>query len=75
MDICKQTKWLCENTRRLERFAGSWVAFSPEKNRVHAGPFKQVMRFCHGKRTQIPFLFHVPSKTDLRTPLPIGEKK
>ena len=77
MDICKHTKWLCENTRRLEKFAGRLVAFSTEKNRVRCGDsFKQIMRFYGTKRNQaVPFVFHVPSKSVLRNILPFAKKK
>ncbi len=77
MDICKHTKWLCENTQRLEQFAGRWVSFSTEKNDVQcADSLKQVMRSSGTKRNQsVPFVFHVPSKADLRNPFPIATKK
>ncbi len=77
MDICKHTKWLCENTQRLEQFAGQLVIFSTEKNDVHcADSRKRVMRFAGTKRNQsVPFVFHVPSKADLRNPLSIAAKK
>lgn len=77
MDICKHTKWLCENTRRLEKYAGRWVAFSTEKNDIRsADSFKQVMRVVGTKRVHaVPFVFHVPPKSALMEPLPLVKKK
>lgn len=77
MDICKETKWLCENAKSLEKFSGRWVVFSS-----HDG----LMRSCDSVATAIksvrpskskisPFLFHVPSKEELVSPFPVVAKK
>jgi hypothetical protein len=77
MDICKHTKWLCENTRRLEKYAGRWVAFTTDGDDVRsADSFTKVMRYCGTKRNRsVPFVFHVPEKSAARTALPIVKKK
>ncbi len=77
MDICKHTKWLCENTARLERFAGRWVAFFTEKNQVKsADSLKRALRFSRAKRTRaVPFVFHVPGKEDVRTSIHFAKTK
>jgi hypothetical protein len=77
IDICKHTKWLCENTRRLEKFAGRWVAFLTEENHVRSGnSLKQALQSSGAKRNQpVPFVFHVPSKAALRNPFPIATQK
>ena len=76
MDICKHTKWLCENTRRLEKFAGRWVAFSTDKGDVHAGTnLKKVLSPTGAKRTRsVPFVFHVPDN-EIRTSISFAKKK
>ena len=77
MDICKHTKWLCENTERLEKFAGRWVAFFTDKNQVEAGDtLKNALRLSKSKRTRsVPFVFHVPSKEAARAPIHFAKKK
>jgi hypothetical protein len=75
MDICKHTKWLCENTRRLEQFAGRWVAFFTDKNQVRAADSLQKALRRPAKRAKsVPFVLHVPAKEDMRNPLHFAKK-
>ena len=76
MDICKETKWLCENAKSLEKYSGQWVVFSATRGLVgKASTLNNALRsFRHAKSSQ-PFLFHVPSKEELVSPLPVASKK
>ena len=77
MDICKETKWLCENAKSLEKFSGQWVVFSAHDGlKDHAGSLEGVLKsFRHAKSKAAPFLFHVPSKEELVSPIPVASKK
>ncbi len=77
MDICKETKWLCENAKSLEKFAGQWVVFSSTRGLVgKAGTLNNALRsFRQAKSKSAPFLFHVPSKEELVSPLSVASKK
>lgn len=70
MEIRKETKWLCENARALERFAGQWVVFDTTKGLVNKGD--SLMRLLRDASKppvkDPPFVFHVPSKTELDAP-------
>lgn len=77
MDICKDTKWLCENAKSLEKYAGQWVVFCSSRGLVgKAGSLNTALRsFRHAKSSTHPFLFHVPSKEELVSPIPVAAKK
>ena len=77
MKIQKATKWLCENASRLERFAGQWVLFSVHEGLVSKGEsLPLVMRSARRKRVlKRPFVFHVPSRDELKNPFPAALKK
>lgn len=77
MNICKETKWLCENAKSLEKYSGQWVVFSANEGIVdRAGSLSAVLKsFRHMKSKSAPFLFHVPSQEELISPLPVASKK
>jgi hypothetical protein len=77
MEICKHTKWLCENTRRLEEFSGRWVAFFTDKNQVRSGDSLQnaLSPFKAKRSRSAPFVFHVPAAGDARTSIHFAKKK
>ncbi len=69
MNICKETKWLCENARALEKFAGQLVAFSATRGIIGRGKsFESIFKTSLPKKSA-PFVFHVPSKKDLASPI------
>lgn len=72
MKIQKETKWLCENARNLERFSGKWVMFSTHEGVVSKGAsLDHVLKSARRKRSsKSPYVFHVPSKDELGIPLP-----
>jgi hypothetical protein len=70
MEIHKQTKWLCEHARQLERFSGQCVLVNVledtiSKHESLSRVLKTVHRAAPGE--QRPFVFHVPSKRELAT--------
>ena len=70
MQLKKETKWLCENAKSLERFSGQWILFDPSEGLVGKGAslnrlLRNLRRRAAGKR----FVFHVPSRRDLARPL------
>lgn len=74
MQLQKETKWLCENAKGLEKFSGQWVLFSAKEGLVGCGEsLAQVLKAArHKKDKHTPFVFHVPSKEELVVaPLPI----
>lgn len=77
MGIRKETRWLCENARALEQFSGKWVMFSVEEGLVRKdGSLPRLLRSTKGLRvTDKPFIFHVPSKRELDSPLPSGRRR
>jgi hypothetical protein len=78
MNICKQTKWLCENAKSLEKFAGQLVAFSATRGIVGRGEsFDSIFNKSSRpkKSTPAPYVFHVPSKEELASPIPVVKKK
>ncbi|MCB4757445.1 MAG: DUF5678 domain-containing protein [Elusimicrobia bacterium] len=77
MKLQKETKWLCENSRALERFAGKWVAFCVNEGLVAKGASLDSILRCAKKRklSRRSFVFHVPSKDELHIPFPYSERK
>ena len=68
MRIQKETQWLCDHAKDLEKFSGKWVAFSLKGGVVAKGrSADQVLKESKKKNEKDPFLFHVPSK---KTSLP-----
>lgn len=63
-----ETKWLCENARNLERFAGQWVKFNVHEGVVKNGSsLLSVLKAGRDAKTpDKPFVFHVPSKEELK---------
>ena len=79
MEFCKETKWLCENAKTLEKFAGQWVMFCASEGLLGNGEsFPTVFRSFHQKKSKsasVPFIFHVPLKEELVASLPVAAKK
>jgi Family of unknown function (DUF5678) len=69
----RETVWLCEHARALEKFSGQYVKFSVDEGLVCAGEtLTQVLSHKAGKKSHAkPFVFHVPSKDELSHPLQI----
>ena len=73
MNPTKETKWLCENSRALEKFSGKLVMFSVMKGVLYEGASLDSMMRAN-KKIKLhnkPFVFHVPSKSELDSPVPI----
>ena len=71
MQLTKETKWLCENATELEKFSGQWVAFNVRQG-VTVNGLSFVKTFSASKKvraTEKSFVFHVPSKDELGSPL------
>jgi hypothetical protein len=67
----KETKWLCENAKSLEKkFPGQWVVFSAHEGLVSCGDsLDRVLKTTHSKKNRpASFVFHVPSKEELGPP-------
>jgi hypothetical protein len=71
MSLIKEAKWMCENSKSLERYAGRWVAFLPEQGIVGcaASLSKALAKAARLKDRKQPFVFHVPTLEELRFPL------
>ena len=76
MEMRKETKWLCQNAHALERYSGKWVLFDA------AGVVKKDESLAKLLRTwetlhvsDKPFVFHVPSKRELASPLPAARRR
>jgi len=70
MKIQKETQWLCDHAKDLEKFSGKWVAFSVKGGIVAKGrTVDQVLKKTKEKKETDPFLFHVPSKKELERPI------
>lgn len=65
--ITKETKWLCEHSRALERFSGKWVVFSAKEGMVaQSASLNKIIKVTSKfKKAGKPFVFHVPSKDEL----------
>ncbi|MFN0118000.1 MAG: DUF5678 domain-containing protein [Elusimicrobiota bacterium] len=75
MTLKQETRWLCQNAKRLEKFSGQWVAFHVEEGIVSKGnSLKRILDMTFSKNSRQPFVFHVPSKKELLSPLPIIRK-
>ncbi len=61
MNLTKETQWLCEHARTLEKFSGQCVVFTTKDGLVSGKK----------KSNETPFLFHVPSKDELNSPVPL----
>lgn len=60
MQLTKETQWLCEHAKTLEKFSGQCVTFTAEEG----------IMLGKKKSSETPFLFHVPSKDELLAPAP-----
>ena len=73
MNPTKETRWLCEHSKVLEKFSGKCVVFNIMEGVVSDG--ESTEKFLWGikkmKPQGKPFLFHVPSKDELTTPMPV----
>ena len=70
------TESLCEMAGALERFAGQCVVMNPGK-RVICGSFSMdvLSRETHKSKWKgKPFVFHVPSKEEVGSPIPVLKK-
>jgi len=67
MKINRETKWMCENSRVLEKYSGKWVIVNVNEGVVSSGKsLNAVLRSSKIKGpTLTPFVFHVPSKDKL----------
>lgn len=64
--ITKETKWLCEHARALERYSGKWILFNVRSGMVAKGAsLQKVLKSSSSRSSEKPFVFHVPSKKDL----------
>jgi hypothetical protein len=77
MEIRKETKWLCENAHALERFSGKWVMFSALEGIMKKDEsLTRLLRSAQALHvTDKPFIFHVPSKRELSSPLPSARRR
>jgi hypothetical protein len=75
MEIRKETKWLCENARALERFSGQWVLFNADGLVKKDGSLSRLLRAAETQVTAKPFVLHVPSKRELENPLPASRRR
>ena len=77
MEIVKETKWLCENAKNLEKFSGQWVMFSVEEGVVgNSASLRSVLKTGRKLRgMDRPFVFHVPSPEEFASPIPSVRKK
>ncbi len=75
MELTKEIKWLCENARSLEKFSGQWVMFSTREGVVSNGPSLQKVLNASKKMkpSEKPFVFHVPSKEELGSPVLVAK--
>lgn len=74
----KGTKWLCENASRLEQLSGRLVMFCANDGLVsHGETLDGVLSEAARKKVSgTSYLLHVPSKSDLASPLlPIVRKR
>lgn len=71
-----ETRWLCENSRSLERFSGQWVVFSVEEGVVQKGEsLDHVLKSARRtKMKERSFVLHIPSKGELISPLLVAKK-
>ncbi|MCG3204510.1 MAG: hypothetical protein KCHDKBKB_01225 [Elusimicrobia bacterium] len=77
MILDKETKWLCENAKNLEKYSGHWVVFSAREGLMSdCVNLADALKMAKNKKSKsIPFLLHVPSKEELVSPLPVATKK
>ena len=71
MSLTKETKWLCEHAKVLEKYSGQWILFDIQEGVLSSGPSIDHL-MAHPKKVKgkkEPFIFHVPSKDDLLSPL------
>ncbi len=61
MNLIKETRWLCEHARLLEKFSGQNVMFNTQDG----------LLTDKKKSSEAPFLFHVPSRDELTSPVPV----
>ncbi len=64
-------KWFCENAHSLEKFSGRCVVFHPENGVVKV----LTSLLTKNDSREKPFLFHVPSKKELDSPVVVALKK
>jgi hypothetical protein len=71
----KENKWLCENARSLERYSGQWVSFCPRAGVLSRGTsLSRVLRPSTRAAIGAPFVFHVPSRTQIGFYIPVIEQ-
>lgn len=70
MAYTKESKWFCEHASSLERFSGRWIAFGTKNGVVSDGDKLEKVLAIAKRRGHIesPFVFHVPSKDELKAP-------
>lgn len=70
MEICKKSKWLCENAHTLERYSGKLVVFDTVGSVKKSSSLSALLRSAEiNQIVNKPFVFHVPSKRELANPL------
>jgi len=67
MAVMSETKWLCRNSRELEKFSGQWVLFSAEEGVLRCdASLEKLLVEAKGIRSRPrPFVLHVPSKKEM----------
>lgn len=66
-----EVKWFCEHAHSLEKFSGQCVVFHPHHDRIDVLKTTLSSRDHQEKK----YVFHVPSKKELSSPLLIARKK
>jgi len=76
MNLAKETRWLCENAKSLEKFPGQWIMFCPTDGVLCKGEsLKKVLETVHRKKhPHKPYIFLVPSKDQLGFPVPVIQR-
>ena len=76
MEIRKETKWLCENAHALERYSGQWILFNADGLVKKDESLSRLLRSAGAAPVSAkPFVFHVPSKRELSSPLPAARRR
>ncbi len=58
--------WLCENSGKLEKYAGQWIMFDAKEDLVSCEKsLDRLLKIIKQKKMKKPFVFHVPTKDEL----------
>lgn len=74
MNMNREAKWMCENSKELERFAGQWVLFTPGQGIVGCAHSLKVAlaKVNKHQHREKPYMFHVPTSKELGFPFPVS---